>query len=436
MARSSDAFDAVIIGAGAAGLAAASELTVHGRSVCVLEARERVGGRVLTLHEPGVPIPLELGAEFIHGESQAVLERLHACGDVAIDATQTRWTLRGGALRPADSAFEVMKQRFKTVRPPARDISFAEYLQRHRRAIPESVRTFACTLVEGFDAADPARVSAIETLEEWGGENAADAPTFRPRRGYGAMIDGLVRGLDSNRASVRLATAVSEIRWRRGRVRVLASSRGAPVEVHARRAIITLPLGVLQWSSQAPGAVRLVPEPPRWRATLQRLAVGPVVKVVLCFERAFWSDLADARYRDAAFFHAPDAAFPTFWTALPYRAPVLIAWAAGPKAMRLANHGADEILSAAIASLASLFGRATDYRRLLASMHWHDWQADPFARGAYSYPLVGGRAARSRLARPIDGTVYFAGEAVEPDESASVGGALSSGRRAAQQMLC
>ena len=426
----------MIIGAGAAGLSAAAELTAHGRTVCILEARERVGGRVLTLHQPGIPVPLELGAEFIHGESQPVLQRLRSCGDVAVDATRSRWVLRNGALRSGDATFDLMMRRFEALGPPARDIPFAEYLERHRRALPPSVRSLACRLVEGFDAADPARVSAIETLQEWSGEGAADAPTFRPRRGYGFLIDALAHGLDVRLASVRLGTAVSEIRWKRRSVHVLASNRGEPVEVHARQAVITLPLGVLQWSSQAPGSVRLVPEPPRWRASLQRLGVGPVVKVVLCFERAFWAELADGRYRDAAFFNTPRSAFPTFWTALPVRAPVLVAWVGGPGAMRLANKGSDEILNAALASLASMFGRRVDYRRLLVSMHWHDWQADCFARGAYSYPLVGGRAARARLARPVDETLFFAGEAVETEASASIGGALASGTRAASQMLC
>lgn len=132
----------------------------------------------------------------------------------------------------------------------------------------------------------------------------------------------------------------------------------------------------------------------------------------------------------------PEAPFPTVWTSLPARTPLLVAWAGGPKALRLSGSSHEEIVSHALHTLRLLFGRRVPVKRYLEAVHWHDWQRDPFACGAYSYPLAGSSAAtRRQLSRPVAETLFFAGEATEPEESASVGGAINSGRRAARELL-
>jgi len=435
MGRISDAFDTVIVGAGAAGLAAASELTSQGQSVCILEARPRVGGRVLTLHEAGVATPLELGAEFIHGESPAVFESLRHADDIAIDAPQTRWMLQDGRLQPGEAAFDVMKQGLQRLARTRADLPFAEFLDRHRRRLPGRVRSMAQMLVEGFDAADPGRASTLEILKEWGGNSAADAPTFRARRGYGALLDAMNRSLDPARAQLRLGTRVTELRWRRGAVTVHAERYGAPIQVRARQAIVTLPLSVMQLPATAVGAVRFVPELSDKRSALARLATGPVVKLLLRFSRPFWAELHEGRYRRAAFFLAPQAPLPTVWTTLPLRTPLLTVWAGGPKASLLNGKPTGELVRLALGSLALMFGRDVPYERLLEGVYWHDWQRDPFACGAYSYSLVGGAKARRALAQPLERTLFFAGEATDEEEAASVGGALNSGTQAARKLL-
>lgn len=428
-------FDTLIVGAGAAGLAAAAELAGQEQSVCMIEARHRVGGRVLTLHEPGVAVPMELGAEFIHGESPAVFRCLRAANDIAVDVVRNRWVLQGGQLRSSRAAFAAMGQRLQKLAGIRADLPFSELLDRHRRTLPAAVRSMASMLVEGFDAADPARVSSIDILKEWGGDSAADAPTFRPRRGYGALIDSLNRSLDPQRVDLRLETRVTELHWRRGSVTVYAKRHGQSLQLQARQAIVTLPLGVLQLPPTATGAVRFVPELRQKQAPLSLLAMGPVIKLLLRFRRPFWTEIHQARYREAAFFLAADAPFPTVWTTLPLRTPLLVAWVGGPKALRLAGKSRDELVKLALHSLALRFGREVPYERLLEGVYWHDWQLDPFACGAYSYSLVGGSKARKALARPIDSTLFFAGEATDQEEAAGVGGALNSGVRAARQLL-
>ncbi|MBL8271646.1 flavin monoamine oxidase family protein [Steroidobacter sp.] len=431
-----DEYDVIVVGAGAAGLAAASHLARHGKSVCVLEARDRIGGRVLSVRPRGAAVPLELGAEFIHGESPAVFEQLRSAGDVAVDAAQTRYRApQPGRLKQSEDLFELMKQRLQAIPKPRVDMPFAEFLDKHRRRLSPTVRSFATMLVEGYDAADPARASAIEILKEWGGGSAADAPTFRPQRGYGALLDSLAGRLDPEKACVQLDSVVSEVRWRKGAVTVLFTQHGEPGEVRAKQVVITVPLAVLQLPPLAPGSVLFTPSLPRKQLPLSRLVMGPVVKLTLCFSKPFWAEIDEGEHRDVAFFHAQGAPFPTFWTTLPVRTSMLVAWSGGPKAMRLVSRSTDEVLRPALASVAEIFGKRRDYRKMLEAVYWHDWQSDPFSCGAYSYAGVGGGSARRQLAKSIEQTIFFAGEAVDEEESSSVGGALHTGQRAANEVL-
>jgi monoamine oxidase len=436
MSRVVDEYDVIVVGAGAAGMAAAAHLSRHGKSVCVLEARDRIGGRIFTVRPPGSGVPLELGAEFIHGESPAVFELLRLAGDVAIDTAQTRHRApQPGRIKQSDDLFQAMKRRLGTIPKPRVDLSFAEFLQRHRRQLPPTLRSFATMLVEGFDAADPQRVSAIEILKEWSGNAAADAPTFRPQRGYGALLSALASHLDPAKACVRLQSVVNEIRWRRGEVTAMFTRHGEPGYVRAAQAVITLPLSVMQLSPLTPGSVLFTPTLPGKRAPLSKLLMGPVVKLVMCFSKPFWAQIDDGKHRDVAFFHASGAPFPTFWTTLPARSSVLCAWSGGPKAQRLVGRTTDEILRAALASVAEIFGKRPDYHKLLEAVYWHDWQSDRFSSGAYSYAGVNCGLARRQLARPVADTLFFAGEALDEAESSSVGGALATGQRAAAQLL-
>lgn len=436
MSKARDDFDVVVIGAGAAGLAAAAQLSRHRKSVCVLEARERVGGRIFSIRPRGNAFALELGAEFIHGESAAVFEQLRLAGDVAVDAGQSRdRSRRPGELKDADNIFEHMKERLGRIPKPRADLPFAEFLDQHKRAIAPEIRNFALMLVQGYDGADPQRASAREILKEWAGGSSADAPTFRPQRGYGALTDSLAASLDPRHVCLQLHSIVTEVRWQRGQVTVLFTRHGEPMEVRARQVIVTLPLGVMQSPPQAPGSVLFSPALPRKQLPLSRLIMGPVIKLALCFSKPFWAEIDDGRHRDIAFFFAQGAPFPTFWSTLPVRSSVLYAWSGGPNAARIVARTTDEVLRPALASLGQLFGKDRNYRRLLEGVYWHDWNNDPYSCGAYSYAGVDGGPARKQLAQPVEQTVFFAGEALDEEESSGVGGALNTGRRAAEQIL-
>ena len=132
----------------------------------------------------------------------------------------------------------------------------------------------------------------------------------------------------------------------------------------------------------------------------------------------------------------PEAEFPTFWTPAPARAPLLVAWAGGPRAQRLAAGAAPaEIARKALASLELPFGKKIDLKTQLRAYYYHDWQQDPYARGAYSHVTVGASDARAALARPLEDTLFFAGEATDEEEGGTVAGALKSGQRAVRELL-
>jgi len=197
-----------------------------------------------------------------------------------------------------------------------------------------------------------------------------------------------------------------------------------------------LPLAVLQRAAGDVHAVRFTPALTEKQRALRYLAAGPVLKVVLRFRSAFWEELDKGRYREAAFFHAPQAQFSTFWTSLPVRTPMLVAWAGGPQTRRIAARDAREVTACAVESAQSVFGKRIDVESQLEAAYFHDWQDDPYARGAYSYVKVGGTAARKALATPLAETLFFAGEAADVEgEAGTVAGALQSGMRAARTIL-
>ena len=432
--------DVVVIGAGASGLAAAAALARARRSALVLEARDRIGGRVWSHPEPGLAVPVELGAEFIHGRAEITFALLEKAGVAAVDCAGRsrgeRWTLREGKLEPSDDLFAEIRHALKRIPRLRKDIPFETFVQRHlAKEVSAEACAFARMRAQGYDAVDTKRASAQALVEEWSGGGPEEMPQFRPTGGYGSLLAHLVGGLRGSNVELQLNTVVEAVRWARGSVNVSGTFLGRPFEVRAKRAIVTLPVGVMQAPANAPGAVRFNPALAEKRDALRHLAPGPVIKVCLRFRTAFWEKLHGGRYRNVAFFHARQASFPTFWTALPVRTPLLVAWAGGPRGAALSGAPKAKVVEHALESLTALFGGRAKIEGELESAWMHDWQNDPYARGAYSYVTVGGGKAGETLAKPMRNTLFFAGEATDDEEEATVAAALHSGERAAREVL-
>jgi len=432
-------YDVIIISAGAAGLAAAAELARAKRTVLVLEARDRIGGRCWSRHEASLTVPVEMGPEFIHGRPEATFSLMQKFGIAATRRVGDRWLVQAGKLRPSNrgAMFEEVQRAMEAAGSPRKDVPFETYIRRNlKERLSVEAQIFALRMVEGYDAADPGRVSARAIVEEWTGEGTANDASYRPAGGYGALMGALAGELAAHGARLQLQTAVHAVQWKRGRVEVEGVHLGKPFRESAAHAIVTLPLGVLQLPPGTPGAVRFSPPLEEKRRALDYLASGPVMRVALKFHAAFWEGLEKGHYRDAGFMQSPDAMFPTFWSALPARAPLLIAWAGGPRAQRMAGQPGPAIVRNAVSALKSLFGNQCDVEAQLETSYFHDWQRDPYARGAYAYVKTGGSGARKALAAALKETLYFAGEASDYEgEAGTVAGALHSGMRAAWQVL-
>jgi len=429
--------DIIVIGAGAAGLAAAAALARSGRSVLLLEARDRIGGRIWTRLEPELAAPVELGAEFIHGDSPETTQLLREGGSAALDISGEYWSLIDGRLqqrtesplgkvRAALEAADVLSQP---------DISLEDFLAgAPGRALPEEARAMARAFVSGFDAADPQVVSLHSIAQEWRRGGMLDSSQSRPLGGYHTAVLALRARLDNSRVRLQLQTVVTAVRWSDRTVEVDGLRLGQPFRATARKAIITVPIGVLKAPAGAPGAIGFVPGLDTKEAALAQLLSGPVLKVILHFRHPFWKELDRGRYADAAFFQAPGKAFPTFWTTLPVRAPLLNAWTGGPSAARLCGLSDDEIVRQAMDCVSAVFGGGSAVAELQAA-YVHNWERDAYARGAYSYVAAGGGSAREVLATPLSGTLFFAGEATDTTgEATTVTGALRSGTRAALEV--
>ena len=430
-------WDVVIVGAGAAGLAAAEDLTREGLSIALLEARSRIGGRIWTRHPSGSPIPIDLGPEFVHGPNELMFEIAREAGlliarlpDVHAEISASGWHRS----RDYWERFENITRHMKSTGP---DRSVAEFL-RSRRRMPGAQKEFLASLVEGYDAAflDRASERALSTAGEALSEPAEHAQ-FRVLSGYGAVANWLWSRIDSRRLHARFSSPVRRIQWKRGDVAVFTDSK----RFRARRAIVTLPVGVLKAPSGDPGAVDLDPEPPSVRRALAHLEMGKAVKLVLRFREPFWRkseeyERLQSKDGDFGFFHRPGAVFPTWWSAAPVEVPMLTGWAGGPAAQALEGLAPALLLRRALETLGTFFGASrARLERLLVAHDHHDWNADPFSRGAYSYAAVGGASAPAALARPVQSTLFFAGEATARDESGTVPGAIASGRRAARLIL-
>jgi len=421
-----------------AGLATARRLREHGVQCLVLEARTRLGGRVHTIRDARSPIPIELGAEFVHGEAPELADIARDAGLTAVDVVGERWAAAHGRLTALSDFWERIDRvlgRADATREPDRPLAalFAERPGGHRFARD---RTLAREFVEGFHAAELGRISERAVAEGGNpGEDPSEQRMARLMDGYGAVVDWLAAPV---RTGVQCGRIVERVAWEEGRVSVSATSAGLAETYAARAVVVTVPISLLHGNASGPGSITFSPEVPDVRDAAARVAMGQVRRIALLLDRPLL-ELLDERRRDQlarlTFIHARGVEVPVWWTSFPVRANLVVGWAGGPAAIALEPY-AEALEGRAVASLADAMD--LDVRRVarhVMASFAHDWGRDPFARGAYSYPLAGGSDAAKRLARPVRHTLFFAGEATDEEgRSATVHGAIASGYRAAAQV--
>lgn len=422
--------DVLIIGGGAAGLAAARELARAGLRVIILEARDRIGGRIHTHFDSW---PIELGAEFVHGKPPETLQIAARARLKLQELPNLHWHMHNGVLTKSSEFWsKVEKVMDEMSRYTGPDQNFAEYLDHYRRRTSiEDIESIATLYVEGFHAAHAYQISVLGLNKtNKAAEEIEDEKQFRVENGYAPIVQSLLDEAVAAGATLHLNTAVEEVKWQRNQVEVLSGTGS----FKARRLIVTLPLTLLQSSGEQPARVRFTPAVTEVQDAANRLAMGQVVKVVLRFREPFWEDSVELK--DLTFIHALGETLPTWWSQFPVRAPLLVGWAGGTRADKLSLESEDALLDHAFESLSHIFRTSKSFlEQSLVQFYTHNWHKDPFSAGAYSYIPVGGLEAQARLAQPLDDTLFFAGEATNAEgHHGTVHGAIATGFRAARQI--
>ncbi len=397
----------------------------------LIEARDRVGGRILTLPATDGGLPVELGAEFVHGlppelirlVDEAGLTRFELEGDYRCYRKE-RGVARLGTCRDQHEIDRMFDELAHLQLPPdSPDLSFQEFVV--QRGLTAEAVARATNYVEGFNAADAKRISTRSLAKQQAAEDAISGDRlFRVIEGYSRVPTFLLgKFLDAGGEFIASAP-VRSVDWKPGSVEVTTLASRV---FRASAAILTVPLGVLQARS-----IAFTPQPAEVFGAADSLAMGPVARVVYEFDSDFWSQ---SGLEGLSFLFAAESTPPTWWTTSPRPSSMLTGWMAGRKASKLKMDALpDTGLAATLGAIlgSSRHGRPPlDVRNHLVRWHLHNWQIDPYSLGAYTYVPAGAVHASDELCVPVEETLYFAGEHTDTSGHwGTVHGALRSGYRA------
>jgi len=423
----SKTFDVVVVGAGSAGLIAALEIVLTGKSVAVIEAKENAGGRIFTVYN-GNGYPVELGAEFVHGNLPVTKELLKKAGVKITTVKGSIWQYKEGRLAKQEDFIDDYSDLEKKFKELKQDIPVAEFLSAHIAGSKyEELRFSLKNYVEGYYAADLKKASTFSLRDEL---TKSDDEQYRIEGGYQQLVNYLEQRCKDKGVQFFFSQPVLQLHWKKSNVEAVTVQNS----VRAKKALITVSVGVLQ-----NGGIEFFPALPEKKLAAQNLGFGHVIKTILSFDDAFWKDkefTAGKDLTDLNFLFSAEQ-IPTWWTQHPKKQAILVGWLGGPRANAFDTVNKENVIQKALYSLSQIFNM--DVLHLLQNLkggQMHNWSADPHFCGAYSYEVVNGNDFMQTILKPVDNTVYFAGEGLhEGSEIGTVEAALSSGRTVAYQLI-
>lgn len=420
-------FDIIIIGAGASGLNAARVLTEAGKKVCIVEARDRIGGRIHTLRGEGFSAPTEAGAEFIHGDLP-LTKALMKEAAVSYRAGEGRsWNVENGKVSEGDFFDERWEELICKLEQVDSDVTIAGFLKEHFSGEQyATLRENIIGFVEGYDAADVEKVSALALREEWSGENIKG---FRPMGGYSQLMEFLLAKIQKHGGELKLLSVVQTVQWKKNEVLVSTLDQK---KYTAKQVVITLPVSLLKRQ-----AIQFYPPLTAYEIAFQQLEMGGVVKFLVEFHEPVW-EKGDSSFRQLSDmnFLFSDAFVPTWWTQKPASFPLLTGWLAGPVISRF-QKDEGELLKEGYKTLAYLLDVSHDkLEKEVRHCKVINWATDAFSLGAYAYKTLRTSAALKTISKPVEDTVFFAGEGLyDGPEMGTVEAALASGMKVARRMI-
>jgi monoamine oxidase len=421
-------YDVVIIGAGASGLMAAWELVQTGKKVAVVEARNRIGGRINTIVDKNFSLPIEAGAEFVHGDLKLTQLLLKKAGITFTKVSGDIWKKENNKLQKQEDFIDDYSDLEKKFKELKQDISVAQFINEHLQGDEyEELRFTLQNYVEGYYAGDTAKVSTMALCKEL---TTSDDVQYRVEGGYQKLVDYIFKEAEQKGCFFYFNHAVRQINWKENDVEVITDQK----IFKAQKVLLTIPLGVLQ-----SGKITFSPAVDEKIETAKQLGFGPVIKIILQFENAFWTNkelVNDKDLQKLSFLFSGETV-PTWWTQHPAETNILTGWLAGPNAEAVKNNDEKEVLLKALNSLHNIFNIDLSFlQKMLKGWHVINWATDPYNCGGYAYDVVNGQTFRKKIKEPLLHTIFFAGEGFyEGPEIGTVEAALVTGREAAHQIV-
>lgn len=421
-------YDVIIIGAGASGLMAAWELVQTGKKIIIVEARDRMGGRIHTIQPPGFELPIDTGAEFVHGKLKLTQMILEKAGLSFYEVAGDIWQKQNGQLQEQKDFIEDYSSLNKKFKELNSDIPVAEFINKHLGEDKyEQLRLNLRNYVEGYYAADTINASTFALRDEL---NQSTSRQYRIEGGYSRLIDWLCQQCIHKGAEFMTSSPVEKINWQKDHVEVTVND----IHLNSKKLLVTVPVSVLQEEK-----ITFSPALTQKIIAAQKLGYGPVIKSMLQFDEEFWSDKKRTQGKDLSemSFIFSDATIPTWWTTQPNKSGMVTGWSGGPHAKKLMGFQRHEILKAALDSLGKIFDtEAAWLKEKLKAWHIADWPSDPFGCYGYSYHVVNSHSLQKMVRQPIDNTLFFAGEGLyEGVEIGTVEAALQTGQDAAFELI-
>ena len=405
--------DVAIIGAGAAGLGAANALKNSGLSVLVLEARDRVGGRAHTIMA-SPDVTFDVGCGWLHSADQNSFVKIAEQLNFEINKSLPPWRERayGKAfpqddrddfIRALDAFYDRAEQAAKEAEQSGRDVPANLFLEPGNRWNPmiDAISTY----INGCEL-DQVSLLDMDAYED------TDL-NWRIRRGYGALIAAY--GATCQTAFNCVVTLIDHSAKR---VRI-ETSQGT---LTADKVIVTVPTNLI-----ADEAIRFHPPLPAKVDAARGLPLGLADKVTLAL------DEPEALPKEGNLRAATMRTAMGTYHLRPFGQPCIEGFFGGRFAQSLEDAGPGALAAESINEIVSILGN--DFRRKLKPLAESRWAHDPFARGSYSHALPGHAGDREVLAAPVDGRLFFAGEATSPEFFSTAHGARDSGERAAEEVI-